>query len=464
VISNTLRAAIFALCSIAIGVALATGHVLVGLVPVVFLGALWAHRAPASALIAAIWIAALRPIATQTLGVPRELALMADIMLIAALIGILLGRRSHDHRPSSSQRGVLVGMASFLLVAGISTAVNQSSLVDTVGATRALLLGPIAYLVGVEVSTGHRERQALQQNLLAVLLLECVLAMLQFPLAAQSSNPDLVVGTFGSGGANVLGLFCLVGVAFVASLDWLPTKRAVTLALLLTIPIVFSSSRLSMLLLPFVWLVVYWSRIRTGGLRLLLLLVSAILGIAIVSAYAVSTGRSPADDFDLGVITRGQIEVKAGNVPRLAYFKYIEAPLSARPWGWVIGLGPGQFASGYAISRGAPNAANLLSTLRVTATGYTSGGYTYLNGEIPVTSQLASTLSEYGLVGLIAYAGILISILSGVRKLPSRTDRVFILLAAGGTLVGSVWANLWELQTWMMVWAMLSISRVSNVE
>ncbi len=462
--TKSLTATIAVFASVAIGIALGTDHAFVALIPMVVLLGLWAQHSPASALVAAIWISALRPIAVESYGVPRELALVADLVVLASLMAVLLRGTANGRRLARAQSGVMYGLMLFVFIAVISTVFNGSSLLDAVGATRALTLGPMAYVVGYSVSADPKGKKILQQSLLGVLILECVLALLQFPSAAIAGNPDLVVGTFGSGGANVLGLFCLVGVPYVLSVEWLRPSRAIALALMLSIPIVLSSSRVAMLLLPLVWLVVYWSKIRAVGPRLLLALVSVLLAVGTLSVYAAATGRSPADEFDLGVITRGQVEVRAGNVPRLAYFSYLVAPLNSRPWGWIIGLGPGQFASGYAISRSAPNAEALVSRLRVTATGYTSGGYTYLDGEIPVTSQIVSTLSEYGLVGLLCYAAIPVMVLLRARRSRVRTARVFIWVAAGATLFGSVWANLWELQVWAIVWCMLSNYREAEVD
>lgn len=449
--------AITLLLAVVLGLAIGRDSAVLILAVLAAVGVVWGRLAPRAAYLLAIWVSVLRPYISISLGVPREIALIADVLVLSVLVRLLL-RKDGQGAFEGDQRTILRFAGGFVLVAVMSSALNGSSIFDLLGAIRALLLGPAVLLVGISLARDRPSGELLERHLLVLLVLQIVFALFQIPGAAVEGNPDLVVGTLGPGGANVLGLLCLVGMVYVSSLEWLRGRWAAVVVILLVIPIVFSSSRFAILLLPAVWLLIVWKRLSGVGLRVVVVGLAGVVTAASLVGYSAATGRDLSYDFSVSTIVAGQLEVRAGNVPRLAYLKYIAEPLESQPWGWLVGLGPGQFASGYAIARGAPRAATLVSTLRVIAVGYTSGGYTYLDGNIPVTSQVVAVVSEYGVVGFLLYIGLIGSAMVRSRRIHSAGRRTLLVVSLGLTAVASVWANLWELQAWALVWAMAATS------
>lgn len=412
----------------------------------------------------ALWISVLRGPLVDGWILPRAIALVADLVIIIGTLRLIWLSSQHKAQLPPYARMVALSMLTFCAVALLSGLVNQVSPLDAIGASRALLFGPLSFLFFSSSLVTKNARLQVGVQLWVALALQVPFALWQYAHVYKLSNPDLVVGTFGPGGANVLGLASLLGIAFLLSRppsSW--DRRNLVLGALLVIPLVLSSSRFAQLMaIPVaVWIAtlrgISWKRIAV---------VAALLGLIGVgmSLYYSTNGRDYESEFQVATVLSGITQVRQGNVPRLAYFAFIAQIMRAHPGWMLIGSGPGTFASGYAIAAGTPLASDLATQLRLVAGGLSASGYVFKENLVPVSSQVASTWSEYGVLGLVAYASSLLGLLAARLRGGERHAVVgFSVIAIAITLLGVFWGNLWELQGFsVLFWLMLALDFSSH--
>ncbi len=421
--------------------------------------AAWSWSDPPAAVCVALTVSITRGLLIDGWLVPRPFALVADLIVVALVVKLLVAVVRNREHVSAATRGVLFGTVSFALVACASAIVNLTPLVDLIGATRALVFGPLVFLV-IGSSFLRGASKAIGTLIRSGLWAQAILASWQFVNVIGTGNADAVVGSLGPGAANVLGMLALVGICFLLTRPaGLQRRGDRALAAALGVPLVASASRFALFLLVLIGIVYLLLGTRFRG-RLVGAVASTVALVGGLLGYYSLSGRRASVDFNPATIVGGLVSVQQGSVPRLAYFAFIAPVLVKHPFGVWFGLGPGQYASGYGIARSAPAAVDLTTQLRLAATGLSASGYLYKNGDVPVTSQLASTWSEYGILGVAAYASIFVALLAeGLRRLrEQRGYSGFLVIFAFLMLVSAPWGNVWELQGFgALVWGMAAL-------
>ncbi len=286
---------------------------------------------------------------------------------------------------------------------------------------------------------------------LALALLQVPVTLVQFLATRTAMSRDLVYGTFWAGASNSIAYYLLF---FILPLLGLAAarperRRSLFAVAALLVPFVLASSRGALLILPLLALVATWPvlRHRPRALRgVAALVVVAGLGLALFYAYKPAIeGHEIA-----GELSPRRFYIEQWNrdkgMGRLYYSRWIALRMAARgPAALALGVGPSRFSS----SAGSYLRASLLEEA-------TRGGHSPI-----IPGQLTATFSEYGLVGLAAFAwlvgtGILLARRSWAADpgSPEAGLRRGIYAAALFLVLGTVMENVWELpHVAVLAWA-----------
>ena len=354
--------------------------------------------------------------------------------------------------------GVFVGLSL------LSWAVNEGTLLALFAGIRSLATLPILALAAVVLGT-ERDMKLLMRGGVALTFAQVPLAYLQVLTGGASKDVDLVNGTLGLGGANLLGIWMLAAFGgcfylFVrrGGLRWLVAAAAFSSV------IAIAGARLSIIGVPIVLvglgiMAALRPHVRSAAERLTAGLVVlgfvAVVAVSVMYAgYARSGQRigTAVQDLNPSSLLARQSQIGDYSVPRVAYVTYGWDFLQRQSRVPLLGTGPATAGSGSASAsspdyQSAPFAVGLRLKSQGLATYYSSASV------VTVTSQLVSSLVEYGPVGLLLLLVFYATVgLRGMRSLWRREDPWLIEEALTGTLpvfltfatIGTVYGVTWE--------------------
>lgn len=192
------------------------------------------------------------------------------------------------------------------------------------------------------------------------------------------------------------------------------------------IPLLASSCRTMIFLLPFIFL---WLERQTimralrnrnsrGRILALVMLVVAFSGAQLI--YLTTRGFN-LERISLGQFVKDHMNISSrGEGGRFLHVIYTYATLKEVPWGLWLGMGPGMYTSGTGYFLGSSGMEGITKVL-----GSLKYGEDYYEGMIdPKTgmefrisgfSQLTSTMGEWGLIGFLLYGLVVLTLLKKGR-------------------------------------------------
>lgn len=328
---------------------------------------------------------------------PRQLTWTKDLVILILLLRalILMVERKRTLRTPVD---VLLGL--FVLAGCVSCLINSvPPIVAALGFRHALKYILFFY---VFVYSDFEER-FLQRLILVILLIAFVqvpIAVVEYSLWRPSLmalgsamiRPDFVTGTLPRASSGILSLFLVSAMCILIGFG-MYCKDIRTRVLMLTpflfIPLPFAMSRATFLFLP---LVALYLLVKNAGHRTILrffygmVLFLVFFSIVYLTPYIVK--------YDIGdwlLDPRFVYMQQAGppqpgkDLGRITGLRFVADYLKEQPYGLLFGAGPGMWSESYFTS----------------FTGDIWGTFSEYNA--PGRNQIARTLSEFGLVGLILY-------------------------------------------------------------
>lgn len=391
----------------------------------------------------------------------------AEILLVVGVfVSALIGTVRNRSR-SVPGFGPFLLMGAFLVLALMSWVLAQGTPLQLFAGVRALVTMPMLALC-VAMAGTRRDFDLLWRYGVLLTIIQVPVAYLQFAFGGLATDVDLVNGTLGFGGANLLGVWMLAATA--ASLHLFVrqgAKRWLAGAVLFSSVIVMCGSRLGIVLLPVVVVAVGLLALRShdlavSGMRFAgsLLIVGAV-SVAMIAGVYLGYSRAgiriddALSDLNPASLVERQTRIGDYSVPRLAYFTYGWTYLHNHSAFWPIGTGPASAGSGSAYSASGDYESTPFATgLRVQSQGLAS--YASQSRVVTQTSQLVSAVVEYGPLGALLLLGFYGAV--GVRAIrvmwsepsadPARRAvipaafAVFFVFATFGTVYGVAWEGL----------------------
>jgi len=407
-------------------------------------------------------------------------ATMAAIELAALVLLVVEALRRGQPSWVLDHPYVVGGVVVFVVVALVSWFANAGSLFELVLGLRGYLFIPIlAVTLGILLNRPSDYQK--------FYMLGVGLTALQVPFAAyqyflgggRNTDIDFVVGTLGKGAANVLGVWMLGAVLGALMIFLLrPTWRPLVLAAGCVGVIVWSGARVALWLSPLVLIGLLWLTRKSASSLLLRLGLVGVTLMALLGWATFSYQSRPVDqarDTQLIRMVQDQTEIQAGRVPRLGYIAYgidFMRQNAVNPW---LGTGPATSASGAAATLGTPEVTRFSVGMRLIAGGLTSRPQSEAYYSLPLPTQFASMLVEYGPFGIAAYLWFLVAVavvaLRTVAELQAGRSVLTGLLWYFAIFVtlGSVYAVVWEsysllgMAFWWCVVLIMGLSRLKDV-
>jgi len=344
----------------------------------------------------------------------------------------------------------------FILVAFMSTILNGAPFFEAMFGMRQHMQYALIFYAIVNLDLPRAFIRKLFLISLGIAAIQLPVMIGQWDIAEivfrEQNAPDIFVGTMGKGGANAVGFFLLIHIAFLLGLFQAGYRRyprsfLILFSLYLLVPFIMCGSRVGLLIFPFFILWLFYKDIR----RPQYLLVGLILvGIMILgSIYYV---KNMLVDWDLtySLETNISAETDPRKAGRIAYYGIGWDVLHHHSVSPLIGTGPGTYSS-YAARRFEPPLAQAY-VYKITP------GVEHL-----VDSQIIATGVEYGYLGLVFFYLIIIRFWRmTIAAYRTTTDlfwkgisRGFVATLILATFVTPV-INVWEIQYfayYLWLWA-----------
>lgn len=462
--ARTLEALVI-VASVTVGIAVAVDPLLALGLAVLAPTAVVVVRRPALVAILVLLYGTVKYSVQQALPAGAGSLAAAEAVLVACVFVSALVRRPRATE-STAVRGLepYLLLGAFVATAVASWALAEGTALQLMAGIRALVTMPLL-AASVALSATEKDLEFMWRAGVLVTIIQVPIATLQFLSGGLSRDVDLVNGTLGFGGSNLLGVWMLA--ASAASLHVFVRKGsrfALVAAIAFAAVIVMCGSRIGILLLPLALMVVGWLSVRgreiaVSGMRFVgaVALVGAAFMLVLAAVYAgyaqsgVRIGTVFSDLNPSSLIER-QTRIGDYSVPRLAYFSYGWKYLGDNSEFWPIGTGPASAGSGSASAALSDYESSPFATgLRVRSQGLAT--VSSLSRVVTKTSQMVSTLVEYGPVGFALLMSFYVTV--GVRcaRVLLRTSEwstraaavtaaftVFFLFAT----IGSAYAVVWE--------------------
>lgn len=386
-----------------------------------------------------------------------ELALVIVVTMLA-----LLDEQGETWTSSSAYWRLLPVFA--LAVFG-SWALNDGSLLALGAGFRNLLTMPLLAFSLARTMRTRAHFDALYRAGILVTWLQVPVAVYQFAfLGGNSTNVDVVSGTLGTGGSNVLGIWML-GATLAALWSYLNKPRALSAisAVSFAVVMVFSSARLALYSAPLLLLVllVQYQRGkgslvgRTVSVALAATLVVAVALVGTYTAYSNSGMRDAGSgDFDVSRLVAAQWDAAGYGVPRFVYLQYSWEYLHASSAFWPLGTGPATGSSGAAGMMDDAGSSPFQTGMRLITLGRGAedSAVRYFVNMPQAMSTLVETgpigfllmLALYGSFGVASYRRLrgLDAAALGYTALAPAAALVFVLFITLGTMYSVVWEGL----------------------
>ncbi len=387
----------------------------------------------------------------ELIGVSGLYANAIELLVLAVVVAAAVQKGRRDHWVLKEKAAwVLAGL--FAAESIVSWAVNRGSVIGLFSGLRGMFILPVLVVsTALLVEDVDRDRGVAWKVACWFVLFQIPVAFWQYFVGGgATTDPDLVTGTLGVGGANVLGVLMLaLLVHSVAQYSKRRRSSLLLVALAAILVMLMCSARLPLLLSPVGAAFVFVTESGMGSIgRRVAIVVAGFLLVAPVLYYALPSYRADlGGGFEVETLVREQTVLEPGRVPRLAYLGY--------GWGFTqrysafapLGVGPASAASGAAANLNTPMAIEFATGLRLAAAGAVSR----LDAPvfIPYPTQVTASLVEYGIVGLVTYFAFVIATGVAIMRRCRRDDfpgadwRVFAIWF-GFMTIGAVYANPWE--------------------
>jgi hypothetical protein len=342
---------------------------------------------------------------------PRILSKLDELVILGLYLAVWLDML----RRGRIERGAISGWAIAFLGAGaVSLLLNGSYRTYYGWAALVLLqyyfLFPIIRYFRLE----QRATARLVDTLLWIGVGTAPIAIWQYFVIGRVSlgfNPgwDFVVGPFFEGTANVFAYLCgFLVLLLIAQLVTMPgdpgNRRRVMQVVVILFPFFLSSGKSAYYFLPVALLVMFYRYVTSP--KMLLKLGGA--GLLVLGAfYFVSTrlyGANFADELSIEKRVAENTTTDDLNMGRIMYLVIGQQLMRERPWGEVLGVGPGMFSSYPAREFGSPYLSKALV-----------GEHTKT-----IPSNIVSVRTEFGDLGLALY---LLLILGASAEIARRARR-----------------------------------------
>ena len=394
-------------------------------------------------------------------GLLAQVEIAAEV-LVAIFTLLKLWRRTQTTRGVAAPFMLVLG---FTAVALASWAANSGTLIALFAGVRSLVTMPLLALSAMVAGTDADLRYLLRGGI-ALTMIQVPIAYAQFAMGGLASDVDLVNGTLGFGGANLLGVWMLAatGAAFYVFLRRGGFRWLLAAVAFMSV-IVMSGARLSMLSLPVLLVVLgltalfrrgsaqATARFVGSGVVILILAIGLVASVYYEYAQAGIRVGSAASDLNPATLLQRQSQIGDYSVPRLAYLAYGWTYLQNESRFWLIGTGPATAGSGSAAAASADYESSSFATgLRLRSEGLAT--YASSSRVVTQTSQFVSTTVEYGPLGLALLLGLYVMVgaqttvtlasaeLGTRRALLAGALPVVFIFATFGTLYGVTWEGL----------------------
>lgn len=328
---------------------------------------------------------------------PRQLTWTKDLVILVLLLRtlILMVERKRTLRTPID---VLLGL--FVLAGCVSCLINSTPLIVAALGFRHALKYILFFYVLVYSDFEERFLQKLILVILLIAFVQVPIAIVEYSLwrpSLMALGPamirwDFVTGTLPRGSSGALSLFLVSAMCILIGLGLYCKDiriRAPMLIPLLFIPLPFAMSRATFLFLP---LVVLYLLVKKAGHRTILRFsYGVVLFLAFFSIVYLTPYLAKYDvgnwllDFRLVYMQQAGPPQPGKDLGRITGVKFVADYLKGQPYGRLFGVGPGMWSESYFPS----------------FTGEISETFSEYNA--PGRNQIARTLSEFGLVGLILY-------------------------------------------------------------
>jgi hypothetical protein len=445
-------------------------------------------------IIMALWIPFQNCLTKAYPILPSQLVWL-DEFLVVVLVAIRLLRgairpKGLNIRWSFTELYILL----FIIAGMISVIINNVPWFYALMGYKSLLVyAPLYFILSTEyISEGFAAKFVKAVIFMAVVQAPAVLLQMSlFYVRFGWIDDDSMFGTFARYKANEMGYFIgLVFFLLAGLLRYFPDHRKKILLLMgvLTIPLLASSCRTMIFLLPLLllWLerhsIMSALRRRKSKNRILalIMLIIAIFGAQL---FYLTTRGFDLERLSFEQFVADHISINTrGEGGRFLHVVYTYVTLKELPWGMWLGMGPGMYTSGtgwFLHSPGLSAINRILGKLR--------HGEDYYEGMVdPVTgmefqvsgfSQLTSTMGEWGLIGFLLYALVVYTFVKkgvAAERDPSNSPMVRALgVGVQGiallSLLIAFFISAWEEQTlafclWAVPGVMMGLwrSQVSN--
>lgn len=366
------------------------------LVAFLFLVIALTRSAKAGILVILISVFLLDWLSKTFLLLPRQLTWLKDASVLILLMRTLAVTAKEKEVPTTP---IDIYVFLFLMVGFFSMVANAvSPIVVALGFRPGLKYILLFYVI----VNSHFEEKFLRKvfaAFLAIAFVQIPITILEnrFWYVAAARLPggainrwDFVTGTLPRGGSGVLGIFIGSAICILIgfSICYKDKLKSLLGAALLFIPLPLTVARASFLMLP---AAVSFMLLRKTGGRLALRIVCAVLiasfffasmylGSSAVGLDLVSYVLNP-----LAAVKAHMAPVGPGRVGRISGIRYVFDYLGERPYGYLLGVGPGVWSESFF--------------------GGFSGELWSEFEDMPVSNinQISAILGEFGVLGLILF-------------------------------------------------------------
>lgn len=333
--------------------------------------------------------------------IPRQITWLKDVaifLLFLRTVPMVIRRHKLVRTP------IDLPVLFFVLVGIISTFINHSSpIVAFMGFRKALKYILLFYII---VNTGFNEQflKKIVKAFIVVGFIQVPFAIVEYllwnpnllALGPAMNRWDFITGTFPRGGTGLMSLYLISIMCFlVAYLIYGGNKKRRTLfyLFLLFIPLPFAMSRASFIFLPFVIVFMFLKNIKKHFVsRFSYFVLFSLIFLGVVKITYPLTGYNLMNYLSNPQrAIQMQSKYSENNPGRINSIQIIYDELSNRDYGVILGAGPGQWSESY-------------------FGNYTGNIYQKFSLDFSGINQVASTLSEWGILGLIALFLIILQI------------------------------------------------------
>lgn len=332
------------------------------------------------------------------------------LVLMAALMKGISGHWIFD------RRWPWIAAALFVFSAGVSAALNGSSLLQLSMGLRGHFVVPLLGLAAAVLVDGEPARRAAVRLATLIVAVQVPVGIAQFVLSGVGpKGPDIVYGTLGAGGSNNLG-FVMLGAMVIFAGEYVKTRRVpFALGVLACAPVfVFTSARFGLLLSPVVMFsaLVFAQPERGRGLglsrRAVLALAVVVSAAALIGIYYEYRPLTAYRDLSPAYFASEQGPYIQQGVSRVGYLVYGGEFLERYAAVPALGTGPASASSGAAANIEGSLAYEFARGLQLF--GHSEGLDPTDPYHVPMPHQLAADLVEYGAIGTALFMAFAVGI------------------------------------------------------